>query len=245
MPTDRPSRRLDRSQLPDEFSPETVRAMGMRTARLLARPGNGILTPSEQQAFNEALREVMQSSTDRLGRSFGREHRSDSLDLDPDLRRSYLRTQRRLDLQAARARKAFPQLTDDWGVDEPGTDAGEAGTEVTAADETKDDSDGGDDVSIGTFEAEIAQTSDMMEILEQIAGLQQQQLEHQRSQLLSETRGLFFGFAVSVAVIVAGVAPVVEASPHERRVILLWTAALCIVAGCVYAAVRARQSRPD
>ena len=51
--------------------------------------------------------------------------------------------------------------------------------------------------------------------------MQQQQLEHQRSQLLSETRGLFFALAVSVAVIIAGVAPLVEASSEDRRLILI------------------------
>ena len=84
-----------------------------------------------------------------------------------------------------------------------------------------------------------------MEILEQIAAIQQQQLEHQRSQLLSETRGVFFALAVSVAVIVAGVAPLVEASSEDRRLILIWTAVVCVIAGLGYAAVRAVQSRSD
>lgn len=268
MSAERPSRHLDRSQLPEEFTPDTVRAMGMRTARLLARPHNGILTPTEQRQFDDALRQVMQGSTDRLGRSFGRSQPPGSLELDPNLRRSYQRTQRRLEAQAERARRAFPQLTDDWdgGALPAGpTDVGDAvahdgpADELSvdrtdevpvgsvAADETEDAGDGtdGDDVSIGAFEAEITQTSDMMDILEQIAGIQEQQLEHQRSQLLSETRQLFFALAVSVAVIIAGIAPLVAASPHERRLILLWTAVVCTVAGCVYAAVRAIQSRPD
>ena len=85
-----------------------------------------------------------------------------------------------------------------------------------------------EDVSLGTFETEIEQTSDTLEILEQIALVQQQQLEHQRSQLLSETRGVFFALAVSVAVIVAGVAPLVEASSDDRRLILIWTAVVCV-----------------
>jgi hypothetical protein len=44
-------------------------------------------------------------------------------------------------------------------------------------------------------------------------------------------------------VIVAGVAPLVAADPDERRLIVLWTLALCAVAGVVYAIVRAVQSR--
>lgn len=255
MPPDR-SRRIDRSQLPDEFTPDTVRRMGMRTARLLAHPNNGVLAPEEQAAFDRAFREVMQDSVDRLGRSVGRSRRMPPPGADPELRRSYLRTQQRLDAQAERARQAFPQLTEGWTLpelDEPaapevvdpplpvdGPTAGEPlGTDAAPDDEP------GTDVSIGAFESEIEQTSDTLEILEQIAGIQRQQLEHQRSQLLSETRGLFFALAVSVAVIVAGVAPLVEASPHDRRLILLWTAAICAVGGLGYAAVRTLQSRSD
>jgi len=247
VPPDRSAPRLDRSQLPAEFTPETVRALDMRTARQLARPGNGVLTSTEQRAFAAALREVMKGSTDRLARSVGRPQPGGALDQDPDLRRSYQRTQRRLAAQAARARQAFPELTEGWET-EPASPGPIAEPEVVPpiADPEADDDTGPDDgVSLATFEAEVAQTSDMMEILEQIAGIQQQQLDHQRSQVLSETRGIFFALAVSVAVIVAGVAPLVEASPHERRLILAWTAGICLLAGAAYAAVRAVQSRTD
>jgi hypothetical protein len=231
--------------------------MDVRTARLLARPDNGILTADEQRAFDAALREVLQRSTDRLGRTVGRKQRRGPADVDPELRRSYLRTQGRLAAQAAMARQAFPQLTDDWDVDAGEVDAA-TGTTTGAATGDRDETpprvealaageDAGldDEVSIGTFEAEVTQTSDMMDVLEQIAGIQRQQLEHQRSQLLAETRGVFFALAVSVAVIVAGIAPLVEASADDRRLILIWTAVVCTLAGCVYAAVRAIQSRGD
>jgi len=240
MPSDRPPRRVDRSQLPEEFTAETVRAMGFRMARFLANPRNGVLTPDEQVAFDRALREELQGSADRLGRSVRRARHGQPLDLDPDLRRSYQRTQQRLDAQAERTRRAFPQLTDEWGTGEPTT-----APELPAVDGAEIDVDGGEDESIGTLAAEIEQTSDTLDILEQIASLQQQQLEHQRSQLLSETRGLFFALAVSIAVIIAGVAPLVEASAHDRRLILAWTAAVCVLGGVGYAAVRARQSKSD
>jgi hypothetical protein len=242
VPPDRSSRRLDRSQLPDEFTPESVRALDVRTARMLMRPDNGVLTASEQADFDKAVREVLQSSTDRLGQSLGRLRRAGPPPGDPELRRSYLRAQSRLDDQARRAKRAFPQLTAGWDVRDPATtaaDDAEAG-ELEAA---TDDSEGANDVSIGTFETELEQTSDTLEILEQIATIQQQQLENQRSQLLGETRGVFFALAVSVAVIVAGVAPLVEASPDDRRLILLWTGVVCVVAGLIYAGVRAVQSR--
>src|SRR6478736_7433586 len=156
VPPDRPSHRLDRSQLPDEFTPDTVRAMGLRTARVLSRPNNGVLTHDEQVAFDRALREVMQGSTDRLGRSLGRTRRGGPPDLDPDLRRSYARTQARLAAQARRAQENFPQLTTDWSAP--------VETPEPAPPEPDESTD--DDVSLGTFEAEIEQTSDTLEILE-------------------------------------------------------------------------------
>ena len=90
--------------------------------------------------------------------------------------------------------------------------------------------------------SEIEQTSDTLEILERIATIEQQQLEHQRDRVLRDLRGVFFALLVSVAVIVAGLAPLVEATPDDRRLILLWTLVVCVVAGVGYTAVRAWQS---
>jgi hypothetical protein len=229
--------------LPDEFTPETLRAMGIRTAHALSRHDNGVLTRDEQVAFDRALRQTLQQSTDRLGRSVGRARRAAPETSDPELRSSYLRTQMRLAEQAKRARRTFPQLTEQWeSEDAAGADADDA-TAVAVEPPGDDAQSGDDDVSIATFESELEQTADTLELLEQIAKIQQQQLEHQRSQLLSETRGIFFALAVSVAVIVAGIAPLVEASGHDRALILGWTAVVCVVAGLGYAAVRAFQSR--
>ena len=47
-------------------------------------------------------------------------------------------------------------------------------------------------ISLGALESEIEQTSDTLEILERIASIQQQQLEHQRTQVLRDVRGVFF-----------------------------------------------------
>jgi Flp pilus assembly protein TadB len=150
------------------------------------------------------------------------------------LRRSYARAEERLAAQARRTRRAFPQLTADWdAVAEPPESAN-----------TPEHDDG---LSVGELESEIEQTSDTLEILERIASIQEQQLEHQRAQGLRDVRGVFFALLVSVAVIVAGVAPVVEAAPGERRLMLVWTVVICASAGLVYAIVRTRQSRrvPD
>ena len=136
--------------------------------------------------------------------------------LDPAMRRSYLRTQQRLADQAGRARESFPELA----IDAPARPGSPSPSAPATTEDAHDD-----DVSPDALEQEVEQTSETLDMLERIASLQQQQVEHQESQLLSETRGLFFAFLVSVAVIVAGVAPLVEAEPHDRLLIVLWTLA--------------------
>ena len=224
----RPDRRpLTRADLPAEFTPETVRRLDVFTLRRLSDHGNGVLTADEQRSFDEAVRTVMRGTTDRLDRSLRRTRGGGPPGLDPQLRGSYARTEARLAAQARRARQAFPQLADQLDATaEP----------VPAA--TDDD-----DISLGQLESEIEQTSDTLEILERIASVQQQQLEHQRTQVLRDVRGVFFALLVSIAVIMAGVAPVVQAAPHERRLIVVWTLVVCAAAGVVYAIIRLTQSR--
>jgi hypothetical protein len=227
----RPDRRpLSRADLPDEFTPEAVRSLDVWTIRRLAQPGNGILSAEDQRRFDQALRGVMRDPTQRLEQSLRRARSGEPDGLDPQLRRSYARTQARLAAQARRAREAFPQLTEQWD-------------ESTAPPEPASTEAHDDDISLGTLESQIEQTSDTLEILERIASLQQQQLEHQRTQVLRDTRGVFFALVVSVAVIVGGVAPLVQAEPHERGLIALWTLAVCGAAVVAYLIVRAVQSK--
>ncbi len=228
----RDRRPLTRDELPAEFTPETVRRLDVFTVRRLSQRGNGILDDDEQRRFDEALRSVMQDTTNRLDDSLRRVRRGAPAGLDPPLRRSYARTEERLAAQARRARETFPQLTGAWN-------------ETDAPPEPSANGEPDDAISLGALESEIDETSDTLEILERIASIQQQQLEHQRSQVLRDVRGLFFALLVSVAVIVAGVAPLVQAEPHQRTLIALWTLVACAVAGVVYAVVRATQSDRD
>lgn len=233
MRESRPGRRpLNRADLPEEFTPESVRRLDVFTVKRLARPGNGVLTDAEQASFDQALRSVMQDTTERLDQSLRRTRRGGPGGLDPQLRRSYARTQERLAAQARRARASFPQFTDDW--DEPEL------VPAPAADEEQDDA-----ISLGALESEIEETSDTLEILERIASIQEQQLDHQRTQVLRDVRGVFFALLVSVAVIVAGVTPLVQAEPHERWLIIVWTLVVCAIAGVGYAVVSAAQSKRD
>jgi hypothetical protein len=234
---------LTRADLPEEFTPETVRSLGFRAVRQLAKHGNGILTDEEQQQFDGVWRSVIADTSSRVEAALERAQRSGHDHSDPELRRSYARTQRRLEEQARRTREAFPQL--DWPTEPPAVlvrapDATTAGT-----DHADDTDDTGDDVSVERLTEEIEETATTLELLDRIATIQQQQLEHQESQRLLDTRGLFFAFVVSVAVIIAGVAPLVEAEPHDRMLIAVWTLGVCVLAGVVYALVRAVQRRSE
>jgi hypothetical protein len=64
-------RPLTRADLPEQFTPETVRRLDMFTARRLSQPDNGILSADEQRSFDLALRSVMQDTADRLERAAG------------------------------------------------------------------------------------------------------------------------------------------------------------------------------
>jgi hypothetical protein len=230
-----PGHRLTRADLPAELTAENLRHLGFRTLRQLAHPNNGVLDPEEQRQFDVALEELKRDTAALVDSSLQRSRRGGPGNLDPELRRSYSRTQQRLAEQARRARESFPELAEHL-TPEP-AEAEPPTPEV----ETRDDT--SDDVSYGTLQEEVEQTSDTLDLLEKIAGIQQQQLDHQESQLFSETRGLFFAFVVSVSVIIAGVAPLVEAEPHERWLIVVWTLVVVALGGVGYAGVRAFQNR--
>src|SRR6478735_8610326 len=214
-----PGHRLTRADLPAELTAENLRHLGFRTLRQLAHPNNGVLDPEEQRQFDVALEELKRDTAALVDSSLQRSRRGGPGNLDPELRRSYSRTQQRLAEQARRAQQSFPELAEHLAPEPP-----EDGTPVSEPPATDE-------------------TSDTLDLLEKIASIQQQQLDHQESQLLSETRGLFFAFVVSVSVIIAGVAPLVEAEPHERWLIVVWALVVVALGGVGYAGVRAFQDR--
>lgn len=223
---------ITREDLPADLTPETLRQVDFRILRAVSQHDNGILSPAEQEQFDAALREVVRGTSSFVNDSLERSRRGGPANLDPDMRRSYARIQQRLAHQAQRAQQRLPEL----GID-VSPELGAASEPATTAGEVDDD------VSPSSLELEVEQASETLDMLERIAALQQQQVEHQARQFLTETRSLFFAFLVSVAVIVAGVAPLVEAEPHERLQILLWTLVAVALAGLVYVVVRGRQSK--
>src|SRR5205085_563875 len=84
-------------------TPETLRHLGFRTLRQLAHPGNGVLDPEEQRRFDIALEELKRDTAALVDSSLQRSRRGGPGNLDPELRRTYSRTQPRLAEQARRA----------------------------------------------------------------------------------------------------------------------------------------------
>ena len=99
-------------------------------------------------------------------------------------------------------------------------------------------------ISLGELESEIEQTSDTLEILERIASIQEQQLEHQRTQVLRDVAGRVLRPARVGRRHRRRGGPAGAGRPHERWLIVLWTLAVCVVAGVGYAMVRAGTGRP-
>lgn len=232
-----PRSSLSRADLPAELTPETLRELSFSTLRRLADHRNGVLDATEQEQFDAALPEVMRAVASRVEDAVERGARRGSGPSDPRLRRSYDRAQQRLAEQARRWEEQVSRLAPDQPPVQPSEQPSEQPPEqpepvpqtppTASSDETPD-----------TLEEEVAQTSDTLAMLEKIAALEEQQLERQETQRLTDTRGFFFAFLVSIAVIVAGIAPLVEAEPHERLLIVVWTIAVTAVAGLVYALIR-------
>ena len=138
--------------------------------------------------------------------------------------------QERLAAQARQARRVFPQLMDD---PEPPAELPEP---PSAADEHDDD------ISLVHWNPRSRRPRTRWRSSKNRA---HPAATTRTPAIASAARrtGVFFAFLLSVAVIVAGVAPLVEADSDERRLILLWTVVVCVAAGIVYAIVRAGSRR--
>ena len=232
----RPGRHpITRDELPDQFTPETVRQLDMFTARRLSQPHNGILTADEQRSFDQALRTVMQDTADRLEQSLRRVRRG-----GPGPRRP-----RPAVASVVRSDRGTSRRT---GTADP--------SELPAAHQRL----GGAERAAGVRRRPRSPTTQSRSASSSRRSSRRRTRwrssnESPRSSCNSSntngrkccatSRGVFFALLVSVAVIVAGVTPLVEASPDDRRLILVWTLVICAAAGVVYAIVRARQSKGD
>ena len=64
MPEDR--RQRARADLPEEFTPETIRRLPLSVLRQLSKPGNGVLGPEDQASFDAAVHTVMSDTARRV-----------------------------------------------------------------------------------------------------------------------------------------------------------------------------------
>ena len=234
-PPGRPSPRADARGPPRGVHPGL--AAPSRPARLgqLRRPGNGVLTPAEQAQFDTAFDTLLREVRERLHDADGRVAAAGR---GASTRRCAAPTSAPSNgwqEQARRAREALPELGEPDVTDHRRPSSRRPSSRTTTH----------DDVSAEILTEEIEESSTILELLDRIASIEEQQLEHQKSQLLLDTRGFFFAFLVSVSVIVAGVAPLVEAEPHERLLIVAGRSWPSSLAGLVYAGVRAAQRRSD
>ena len=251
MPEDR--RELTRADLPEVFTPETIGRLPLSVLRRLARPGNGVLGVEEQEAFDAVLHEVMSDAAGRVSRQIDR---SDWATVRRDLNRGSSRRggpgrPSRVDEQLRRVASRIDQQVDlaealapgvDWSFAQP-REAGQAAETGTPDLQETTGSDPGDAETVSDLEQRLTAQVELIQVMSEIADVSRRTYALEQQRDLQTTRGVFFGFVVSVAVLVAGWAPLVAAEGWaERFWILGLTVGTCIVAGAVYALVRKRQA---
>ncbi|HEX4472989.1 MAG TPA: hypothetical protein VH085_13540 [Nocardioides sp.] len=249
---------LTRTDLPEEFTPETVRRLPISVVRRLSRPGNGVLRPEEQASFDAVVHEVMSETAGRVSRQLSRSDWATVLrdtntrggrrggsarpsKVDEHVRRLASRIDQQVDVAEALA----PGV--DWSFAQPGSESPAAGDPeppakagaVVPADESGDQAE-----TVSDLEQRLTEQVELVEVMSEIADVSKRTYELEQQRDLQNTRGVFFGFVVSVAVLVAGWAPVVAADDWGQRVwILCLTVGTCVVAGAVYALIRTWQNR--
>lgn len=254
---------LTREDLPAEFTPESLRGIPVADLKRLSRPHNGILDADEQKAFDAALHDFMsqmrrrveaqmdRSGWDRLaeGLKHAREQQGGEGGRRPIGRedKNLQRVARRLGQQIDVVEQLAPGV--DWSFAQPEVDAVKANitvgpsTDPTAPTSSSTSSAADDTQTIGDIEEHLTDQVELVAVMSEIADVSKRTLALEQQRELSNTRSVFFGFLVSVAVLVAGWAPVVMATDWTQRWwILGLTLVTCVIAGLVYSLVRRRQS---
>ncbi len=259
--TDTP-RPLTRADLPPQFTPETISTLPISVVSQLRHPGNGVLNPIEQAAFNAALRELMSQAARRVtsqidraewGRVRGIARGQDrGLDRGGFQGRNRSREQdvRRLAERINRQRALVEELAPgvDWSALQVSTPPAPPSTttpdpslshspQPSAADGSQ---------TLAELEDRLSEQVELVQVMSEIADMSKRtfDLEHQRD--LQDTRNVFFGFVVSVSVIMAGWAPLVTTKDWGDRLwILGLTLGTVAIAGVVYFLVRLHQKHQD
>ncbi|RLV49044.1 hypothetical protein D9V37_10725 [Nocardioides mangrovicus] len=251
MPRDRLP--LTRADLPDALTPQTLRELPMSTLRRLARPDNGILTPEEQTAFDAMLHDVMRQAASRVSDRMHPEwatvreaSRRGGTGRSPRVDAQLRRLAQRIDAQVDAAEALAPGV--DWsfagGDEEPDAPAVPETPAQPAPDDNTDDHADEDAGTISDLEDRLTEQVELVQVMSEIADVSKRTYALEQQRDLQSTRTVFFGFVVSVAVLVAGWAPIVAADDWtERWWVLGLTLATCVAAALVYALVRRWQQR--
>ena len=258
MPEQR--RPLTRADLPENFTADAVRRLPLSVLRRLAKPDNGVLDAEEQRSFDTALHEVMTATAGRVSRQIDR---SDWAEVRRNLDRGGSRRagpggQTRADEQLRRLARRIDQQVDvaetlapavDWSFAQPSA----APTTVPVPSDAPDGQDapeetgglpGQDTETVSDLEQRLTEQVELIQVMSEIADVGKRTFALEQQRDLQNTRGVFFGFVVSVAVLVAGWAPLVAAEDWaERAWVIGLTVGTCVLAGAVYALVRRRQVR--
>lgn len=221
----------------------------MSVLRRLASPGNGVLSSDEQVSFDASLHEVMSEAAGRVSR---RIDRSDWANVRRDLDARGARRRgppgrvdehlRRLTTQIDRQVDAAEALAPgvDWSFAQPDADTRPAEADRASTTVTTE----GDSETVTDLEQRLTEQVELVQVMSEIAEVSKRTYALEQQRDLQTTRGLFFGFVVSVAVLIAGWAPIVAADDWtERGWILGLTVATCVTAAMVYGLVRSRQER--
>jgi hypothetical protein len=240
-------RELTRADLPDELTPETLRELPLSVLRRLARPDNGILDADEQARFDTALHEVMSGTARRVSRQIDRANWSAVMRDARRGRRGGPGGLSRADQHIERLANQIGQQVDvaealapevDWSFAQP-PEASERPADGVPVEPTGDDNE-----TVSDLEQRLSDQVELVQVMSEIAEVSKRTYALEQQRDLQNTRGVFFGFVVSVAVLVAGWAPIVAANGWDERLwILGLTLATCVVAGLVYALIRRWQTR--
>ena len=236
---------LTRADLPAEFTAETIRELPLSTLRRLADRRNGILSSEEQRTFDKAMHDVMRGTAERVSQQLTKTdwsaiRRGENARGDREGRPSS-----RADQQIQRLARRIGQQVDVAETLAPGVDWSfaqsdpEPGDHQSTTDAAPDDQDG----TVSDLEQRISEQVELVEVMSEIADVSKRTYELEQQRDLQNTRSVFFGFVVSLAVLVAGWAPLVAAEDWNQR---FWIIGLslgtCLIAGAVYFLVRRAQN---
>lgn len=216
---------------PETFTPEILRKMSMREM-LILEDKRDQLSPEQQQSFRKASAVVLGPAMNAISGALGQNVLAASkYRVSPDLLASFNTVHAKIANQARIASRIRPDIVITQSGDArifPPAATARASAPAPVISTTEDDA-ALEESTVGEFEREVDRDTEMLAVLRSMATMM---TDHQ----LSATRNKFFTVIVSMAVIVAGVAPIVAAADWSER---FWIIGISAVLGLLaYGAYR-------